>query len=88
MPLFIKNLLQNLGSLIGGFILLMLQVCFSGLFKPVPPPLRGVVSIAEVTAHNYIVKNAIAHNRRMFRLIICWLMILACGLIFWLLIWR
>lgn len=87
---FIKKLLHALGGALGSLILLMLDIFVPMFFKTVPPQLRGAVPIGEAIAHDYVVKNAIAHNRRIFRLIVFWLGVVVFGLIFWLvsLIWR
>lgn len=70
-----------------GFYALILLI-FGRLFKTLPERPQGVVFKSEAIAYEYLQRQVTKHNRRMFRLIICWLMISACGLIFWLLIWR
>ena len=74
-------------AVIKGFYTLILLI-FGRLFKTLPKRPQGVIFKSEAIAYEYLQRQVAQHNRRMFRLIICWLMILACGLIFWLLLWR
>ena len=74
-------------AVIKGFYTLILLI-FGRLFKTLPNRPQGVIFKSEAIAYEYLQRQVAQHNRRMFRLIICWLIILACGLIFWLLIWR
>ena len=79
-----STLLTKIAKAIYTLILLI----FGRLFKTLPKRPEGVIFKSEAIAYEYLQRQVAQHNRRMFRLIICWLMILACGLIFWLLIWR
>ena len=74
-------------AVIKGFYTLILLI-FGRLFKTLPPRPQGVIFKSEAIAYEYLQRQVAQHNRRMFRLIICWLMISACGLIFCLLILR
>ena len=79
-----STLLTKIAKAIYTLILLI----FGRLFKTLPKRPEGVIFKSEAIAYEYLQRQVAQHNRRMFRLIICWLIILACGLIFWLLIWR
>lgn len=64
-----------------GFYALILLI-FGRLFKTLPERPQGVVFKSEAIAYEYLQRQVTKHNRRMFRLILFWLVVLITVFIF------
>lgn len=68
-------------AVIKAFYALILLI-FGRLFKTLPKRPQGVVFQSEAIAYEYLQRQVTKHNRRMFRLILFWLVTLITALIF------